>query len=66
MLQLLSGGKHDFDVEDLRSNTKYTGGYSEGSRTVKFFWEVLLPSIFFSHCYRLLLYSTYGERIYLL
>ncbi|KAH0457572.1 hypothetical protein IEQ34_012887 [Dendrobium chrysotoxum] len=39
--QLLSGGKHDFDVDDLRSNTRYTGGYSEGSRTVKIFWEVV-------------------------
>ncbi|PKA52650.1 E3 ubiquitin-protein ligase UPL7 [Apostasia shenzhenica] len=39
--QLLSGGKHDFDVDDLRSNTKYTGGYSDGSRTIKIFWEVL-------------------------
>ncbi|PKU78379.1 E3 ubiquitin-protein ligase UPL7 [Dendrobium catenatum] len=39
--QLLSGGNHDFDVDDLRSNTRYTGGYSEGSRTVKIFWEVV-------------------------
>ncbi|KAJ6840077.1 E3 ubiquitin-protein ligase UPL7 [Iris pallida] len=39
--QLLSGGTHDFDVDDLRSNTRYTGGYSEGSRTVKLFWEVI-------------------------
>ncbi|XP_058110082.1 E3 ubiquitin-protein ligase UPL7 isoform X3 [Magnolia sinica] len=39
--QLLSGGKHDFDVDDLRSNTRYTGGYSEGSRTIKLFWEVI-------------------------
>ncbi|KAG8376644.1 hypothetical protein BUALT_Bualt09G0084900 [Buddleja alternifolia] len=38
--QLLSGGDHDIDVEDLRKNTQYTGGYSEGSRTVKLFWEV--------------------------
>ncbi|XP_020573828.1 E3 ubiquitin-protein ligase UPL7 [Phalaenopsis equestris] len=37
--QLLSGGKHDFDVDDLRRNTRYSGGYSEGSRTVKIFWE---------------------------
>ncbi|XP_073289436.1 E3 ubiquitin-protein ligase UPL7 [Primulina huaijiensis] len=37
--QLLSGGNHDIDVDDLRKNTKYTGGYSEGSRTVKIFWE---------------------------
>lgn len=41
-LQLLSGGNYDIDVDDLRNNTRYTGGYSEGSRTVKLFWEVLL------------------------
>ncbi|KAG0485918.1 hypothetical protein HPP92_009803 [Vanilla planifolia] len=39
--QLLSGGKHDFDVEDLRCNTRYTGGYTERSRTIKIFWEVV-------------------------
>lgn len=39
--QLLSGGNHDIDVEDLRNNTRYTGGYTEGSRTVKLFWEVI-------------------------
>ncbi|KAL8504988.1 hypothetical protein ACS0TY_016256 [Phlomoides rotata] len=39
--QLLSGGDYDIDVDDLRKNTQYTGGYSEGSRTVKLFWEVL-------------------------
>lgn len=39
--QLLSGGNHDIDVDDLRKNTRYTGGYSEGSRTVKLFWEVM-------------------------
>ncbi|KAH9605964.1 hypothetical protein KSS87_020716 [Heliosperma pusillum] len=35
------GGKHDIDVDDLRTNTRYTGGYSEGSRAVKLFWEVI-------------------------
>ncbi|KAK4776106.1 hypothetical protein SAY87_024067 [Trapa incisa] len=39
--QLLSGGKIDIDVDDLRKNTHYTGGYSEGSRTIKLFWEVM-------------------------
>lgn len=39
--QLLSGGEHDFDVDDLRNNTRYTGGYSESSRTIKLFWEVV-------------------------
>ncbi|XP_031487793.1 E3 ubiquitin-protein ligase UPL7 isoform X2 [Nymphaea colorata] len=39
--QLLSGGEHDFDIDDLKNNTRYTGGYSEGSRTIKLFWEVV-------------------------
>jgi hypothetical protein len=39
-MQLLSGGLQDFDADDLRNNTKYTGGYTESSRTVKLFWEV--------------------------
>ncbi|KAM7531658.1 hypothetical protein LguiB_035068 [Lonicera macranthoides] len=39
--QLLSGGNYDIDVDDLRNNTRYTGGYTEGSRTVKLFWEVI-------------------------
>ncbi|KAL7590095.1 hypothetical protein Lser_V15G40822 [Lactuca serriola] len=30
-----------FDVDDLRNNTRYTGGYTEGSWTVKLFWESL-------------------------
>ncbi|KAK4348442.1 hypothetical protein RND71_031197 [Anisodus tanguticus] len=38
--QLLSGGNHDIDIDDLRKNTRYTGGYTEGSRTIKLFWEV--------------------------
>ncbi|XWS59572.1 hypothetical protein CRYUN_Cryun08bG0133600 [Craigia yunnanensis] len=38
--QLLSGGDHDIDVDDLRNNTRYTGGYTEGNRTIKLFWEV--------------------------
>lgn len=40
LMQLLSGGDHDIDVVDLRNNTCYSGGYSEGSRNVKIFWEV--------------------------
>ncbi|XP_061955023.1 E3 ubiquitin-protein ligase UPL7 [Populus nigra] len=39
--QLLSGGDLDIDVDDLRNYTRYTGGYSEGSRTIKLFWEVI-------------------------
>lgn len=44
-LQLLSGGNYDIDVDDLKNNTRYTGGYNEGSRTIKIFWEVLLPHV---------------------
>jgi len=39
-MQLLSGGNYDIDVDDLKNNTRYTGGYNEGSRTIKIFWEV--------------------------
>ncbi|KAJ7971465.1 E3 ubiquitin-protein ligase UPL7 [Quillaja saponaria] len=39
--QLLSGGTYDIDVDDLKNNTRYTGGYSEGSRSIKLFWEVI-------------------------
>ncbi|AQK63815.1 E3 ubiquitin-protein ligase UPL7 [Zea mays] len=48
--QLLSGGLQDFDVDDLRNNTKYTGGYTESSRTVKLFWEVYVSVQFCSFC----------------
>jgi hypothetical protein len=49
-MQLLSGGLQDFDVDDLRNNTKYTGGYTESSRTVKLFWEVYVSVQFCSFC----------------
>ncbi|KAL2610792.1 hypothetical protein R1flu_022484 [Riccia fluitans] len=39
--QLLSGGEHDFDVDDLRAHTRYTGGFTDSSRTVRLFWEVV-------------------------
>ncbi|KAF7818710.1 E3 ubiquitin-protein ligase UPL7 [Senna tora] len=39
--QLLSGGNYDIDIDDLKNNTRYTGGYNEGSRTIKIFWEVV-------------------------
>lgn len=42
-MQLLSGGNYDIDIDDFKSNTRYTGGYNEGSRTIKIFWEVLEP-----------------------
>ncbi|RYR53048.1 hypothetical protein Ahy_A06g027912 isoform C [Arachis hypogaea] len=38
--QLLSGGNYDIDIDDLKNNTRYTGGYNERSKTIKIFWEV--------------------------
>ncbi|CAD7704872.1 unnamed protein product [Ostreobium quekettii] len=39
---LLSGGEGvDVDVENMKSFTKYSGGYSESSATVKLFWHVM-------------------------
>jgi hypothetical protein len=40
--QLLGGGDGgDVDVEDLRKHCQYSGGYSERSRPVQLFWQVL-------------------------
>ncbi|GBG61834.1 hypothetical protein CBR_g23790 [Chara braunii] len=39
--QLLSGGTQDIDIEDLKENTRYTGGYSSTSRTIQYFWDVV-------------------------
>lgn len=47
---MLSGGNHDIDVDDLRTNTRYTGGYSEGSRAIKLFWEVMVLHNFEDKC----------------
>ncbi|PIN18101.1 E3 ubiquitin protein ligase [Handroanthus impetiginosus] len=41
-LQLLISGSTDgFDVDDLRANTNYTGGYHEAHYVIKMFWEVI-------------------------
>nr|XP_024374884.1 E3 ubiquitin-protein ligase UPL7-like isoform X3 [Physcomitrium patens]XP_024374886.1 E3 ubiquitin-protein ligase UPL7-like isoform X3 [Physcomitrium patens] len=39
--RLVSGGDHDFDVDDLRIHTCYANGYSKSSLTIKIFWEVV-------------------------
>jgi len=40
--EVVGGGTAgDLDVEDMRSHTKYSGGYSESSSTVKLFWKVV-------------------------
>lgn len=51
-MQLLSGGNYDIDIDDLKNNTRYTGGYNEGSRTIKIFWEVLEPQSTHTHTLR--------------
>ncbi|KAG0485931.1 hypothetical protein HPP92_010010 [Vanilla planifolia] len=64
--QLLSGGKHDFDVEDLRCNTRYTGGYTERrNRTIKIFlgaFERALDELFWDWN-RCVLVSIYALQV---
>ena len=38
---LLSGSTGNVDIEDLKQNTVYHGGYSEDHPTIKLFWEVV-------------------------
>lgn len=41
-LQLLISGTVDgFDIDDLRSNTNYTGGYHHDHYVIEMFWEIL-------------------------
>ena len=37
-LSLLLNGKHDIDVNEMASQSKYTGGYDKNSTTIQFFW----------------------------
>lgn len=40
-LELLISGLSVVDIDDLRENTTYEGGYSASSKTVLLFWEAL-------------------------
>eukprot|EP00897_Mesotaenium_endlicherianum_P006153 jgi/Mesen1/5566/ME000280S04673 len=40
-ISLLSGGDQNVDVDDLRAQTQYSGGYTSSSRSVRLFWEVV-------------------------
>ncbi|KAG0665119.1 hypothetical protein C6P45_000476 [Maudiozyma exigua] len=37
---LISGGKKDINIEELKQNTEY-GGYEPTDKTITFFWEIL-------------------------
>mmetsp|Transcript_20903 Transcript_20903/g.26446 ORF Transcript_20903/g.26446 Transcript_20903/m.26446 type:complete len:136 (+) Transcript_20903:1117-1524(+) len=39
--QLISGVQGNLDLQDLRSNTNYSNGYSEEHPVIKMFWKVL-------------------------
>eukprot|EP00899_Mesostigma_viride_P024279 jgi/Mesvir1/5035/Mv02240-RA.1 len=39
--QLLSGGEDEIDIDDLRKNTRYSGGFADNSREVCIFWDVV-------------------------
>jgi HECT-domain (ubiquitin-transferase) len=38
---LISGSTNSLDVPDLRRNTKYSGGYTEDSDVIRWFWQAL-------------------------
>nr|VDD46119.1 unnamed protein product [Brassica oleracea] len=38
---LISGSADSLDIDDLRQNTNYTGGYNAGHYVIDMFWEVL-------------------------
>ena len=40
-LDLLLNGKQNFDVNEMRQATRYTGGYDANSSPIKIFWKVL-------------------------
>eukprot|EP01125_Pyxidicula_operculata_P002324 TRINITY_DN12211_c0_g1_i1.p1 TRINITY_DN12211_c0_g1~~TRINITY_DN12211_c0_g1_i1.p1 ORF type:complete len:473 (+),score=88.07 TRINITY_DN12211_c0_g1_i1:162-1580(+) len=40
-IEMILGGLSEFDIEDLRSNTVYSDGFTESTNSVKLFWEVL-------------------------
>ena len=39
-LELLLNGKEEIDLEEVKSSTKYTGGYTESDSTVDLFWKI--------------------------
>eukprot|EP00002_Diphylleia_rotans_P004911 TRINITY_DN1381_c1_g1_i20.p1 TRINITY_DN1381_c1_g1~~TRINITY_DN1381_c1_g1_i20.p1 ORF type:complete len:265 (+),score=37.00 TRINITY_DN1381_c1_g1_i20:861-1655(+) len=39
--RLISGDSTEINVDDLRRHARYTNGYSEGDRVVRWFWEVV-------------------------
>lgn len=40
-LELLLSGLPDFNLNDLRRNTDYSGGYNEDSEQVRWLWQIL-------------------------
>ena len=39
-LELLLNGKEEIDLDEVKSSTRYTGGYTEGDETVQLFWKI--------------------------
>ncbi|RRT81365.1 hypothetical protein B296_00005204, partial [Ensete ventricosum] len=38
---LISGSLESMNVDDLRSNARYTGGYHDEHQVIEMFWEVV-------------------------
>jgi hypothetical protein len=39
--ELISGSAKGFDLDDMKKNMHYSGGYSESHPTIKMFWDIL-------------------------
>jgi len=61
-LELLISGTPDIDIEDLRANTDYHGGYGVGSKQIQWFWEVL-RELSKENLARLLMFSTGTSKV---
>jgi len=63
---LISGSDVGFDVDDLRSNTGYGGGYEEDSPVVLWLWELLRDHLEPGDVGRFLMFATSCSRAPLL
>lgn len=63
---LISGAAIGFDVDDLRANTVYSGGYQDDSPTVQWLWQLLQGHLEPEDMGRFLMFATSCSRAPLL
>lgn len=60
--RLVSGDNAPVNIEDLKQNTQYVGGYTAGHRTVRWFWEIIQNDLSTSEQQQLLRFVTSCSR----